>query len=396
MSKQILVATLLWVVTLWRLPAVRHSHKQRSLALTFAALATSQTFDLAVVQSAVDAMVPFARLAPLLKQVLGVASAALLLDFVVAVVRPEGFARRFRLSAILTAVPLMLVFYTLANWVPATIHAGRGPYSLFAVLYIAVFTLYIGTSMVVATWLFIGGARHSRSVWTRSGLALLGLGTGVGSLYAFQRVVFVALNMITDTVHAELENVFSTDLKLIAIVSIALGSCLPPIAGAIEAVKQWRYLRDLEPLWRGLIGGAPQVVLSTPIPRRRLSMRLHRRIIEIGDASLALREYVPAELQRQAKRQAATAGNLEGETADAVAEAMWLHVATQTARHAAPLPNTEHPMPGGIGKGYEAELQWLRAVSHAYRTSPLVDSFAPTPPLPKLLHTDDDGMFLHD
>ncbi|WP_405945270.1 DUF6545 domain-containing protein [Streptomyces sp. NBC_00932] len=59
----------------------------------------------------------------------------------------------------------------------------------------------------------------------------------------------------------------------------------------MEACRQWRYLRDLEPLWCGPTETVPQVVLQARIPRRRIQMRLHRRMTEIGDAALALREY---------------------------------------------------------------------------------------------------------
>lgn len=395
MNQPLLVAVLLWAVTLWRLPALRHSHKQRALAATFGALAASMTFDIPAVKQALDATVGVNDLAPLLKHVLGVASAATLLDFVIAVVRPEGLARRFRLTAIVTALPLMVVFYALANWVPGARSTHAGPYSLYAVLYMAVFTLYIGTAMVVATWLFLSGTRHSRSAWGRAGLVLLGTGTGLGSLYALQRIAFIALNVLTDVRHPVLEDRLSTTLKLLAIISIALGSCLPPISVAVNTMRSWKSLRDLEPLWRGLTQGVPHVILQTKIPRRRVSLRLERRIIEIEDACLALREYVPSTLQERARTAVARAG-VPGPQQESTAEAAWLHAAASLAPHNAPQADGPHPTPGGIDKDPSAELTWLRQVSHAYRTSPLVTTFTAQPQPPMLLPTDDPGMFLHD
>ncbi|MFD6131612.1 hypothetical protein ACIPPN_25370 [Streptomyces diastaticus] len=38
MSTSTLIAGVLWLVALWRLPSLRHSRKQRSLALTLVAL----------------------------------------------------------------------------------------------------------------------------------------------------------------------------------------------------------------------------------------------------------------------------------------------------------------------------------------------------------------------
>ncbi|MEU2133630.1 MAB_1171c family putative transporter [Streptomyces sp. NPDC018352] len=370
------IACLLWLVTLWRLPSIRHSHKQRSLALTLAALALAMTFEVPEIKAAINDHVPITGLPPLLKHLLGVASAAALLDFVIAVVRPQGLARRTRLAAIGVTLPLMLAFYALANWMPGgAVRVGEGKRAIYPVLYMAVFTLYIGVAMIVATWLFLGGTRHSRTVLGKAGLGLLGLGTMLGSLYALQRVVFVTVQLSRGAEYPELEDLLSTNLKQLAILSIALGVCLPPLSVAVEYVASWTSLRRLQPLWRQLTEAAPYVVLDASIAKRRVPFRLERCVIEIEDASLALREYVSAELHERA-RSFAQRSVVDDTDVDPIAEACWLSVAARIAPMGSQIRGVAHPPLGVTGRDRPSEIAWLRAVSRAYSSSPVVAEFS--------------------
>ncbi|MBJ7004910.1 hypothetical protein JG491_33440 [Streptomyces sp. CRPSP2-6A1] len=376
MSTPTIVAGALWLVALWRLPSIRHSHKQRSLALTLVTLAAAMTFEVSQVKEAVDVIVGAdVRLSPLLKQMLGVTSAAYLLDFVIAVVRPQGLARRARLVAAGVTLPLMLAFYALANWTPGgPVRLGQGRGALFPLLYMAVFTLYIGVAMVVATWLFLGGVRHSRTLLGKAGLGFLGLGTLLGSLYALQRIVFVTVHLASGASYPGLENLFSTTLKQATALSVALGVCLPPLSVAVEYVAAWSSLRKLRPLWAQLTEAAPYVVLATSIGRRRIPFRLERCVIEIEDACLALREYVSVDMHTKARRFVRQEG-VDAQLSDAVAEACWLRAAAQSARNGKRLRGVEYPPLGVTGRDRDSELSWLRAVAHAYFSSPVVFEF---------------------
>lgn len=376
MNVSTLVAGSLWLVTLWRLPSIRHSHKQRSLAYTFAALAAAMTFEVPTVKALVDDHVGLTGVPALLKHLLGVTSAACLLDFVIAVIRPQGLGRRIRTAAIAATLPLMVLFYALANWMPGgPVRVGDGATAVYPVLYTAAFTLYIGVAMVVATWLFLGSVRHSRTLLGKAGLGFLGLGTLLGSLYAAQRVVFVTLQLTTGADHPALQDTISTTLKQTAILSIVIGSCLPPLSVAVEWAKDWAALKALQPLWRGLTSPVSHVVLPSSIPTHRTHLRLDRCVTEIDDACLALREYVTAELQEQARKFAAQKG-FESSRVDVVSEACWLAVATHAARNGKQLQGVEYPTLGVTGKDRPSELEWLRAVSRAYRLSPAVKEFA--------------------
>ncbi|GAA2442920.1 hypothetical protein GCM10010433_50160 [Streptomyces pulveraceus] len=375
MNTPTIVACALWLVALWRLPSIRHSHKQRSLALTLAALAAAMTLEVPEIKAAINDHVGITGLPPLLKHLLGVSSAAFLLDFVIAVVRPQGLAHRTRIVAIGTTLPLMLAFYAMANWMPGgAVRVGEGKRAIYPVLYMAAFTLYIGVAMIVATWLFLAGVRHSRTLLGKAGLGFLGLGTMLGSLYALQRIGFVTLQLTTGAENPELEDFLSTTLKQLAILSIALGVCLPPLSVAVEYVESWNTLRRLQPLWHQLTQATPYVVLSTSIAKRRVPFRLERCVIEIEDASLALREYVSAELHEHARSFARRSGVSDTEI-EAVAEASWLSVAARIAPSGKQLKGVTYPQLGVTGRDRPSEIAWLRAVSRAYSSSPVVAEF---------------------
>ncbi|MFJ4966864.1 MAB_1171c family putative transporter [Streptomyces sp. NPDC088729] len=376
MSTSTLVAGVLWLVALWRLPSLRHSRKQRSLALTLVTLAAAMTFEVPQVKGAVDATVGAdARLSPLLKHLLGVASAACLLDFVIAVVRPQGLARRTRLVAVGVTLPLMLAFYAAANWKPGgPVRLGEGRGALFPVLYMTAFTLYIGIAMVVATWLFLGGVRHSRTLLGKAGLGFLGLGTLLGSLYTLQRIAFVTVQLASGTRYPEAENLLSTVLKQATVLSVAIGVCLPPLSVAVDYVAAWSNLRKLRPLWIELTAAAPYVVLTTSVSRTRIPFRLERCVIEIEDACLALREYVPVNTYTEAQ-EFVRRKRVDPQRSDAVAEACWLRASVERARNGERLRGVEYPPLGVTGRDRASELLWLRNVARAYVSSAVVSEF---------------------
>jgi hypothetical protein len=160
----------------------------------------------------------------------------------------------------------------------------------------------------------------------------------------------------------------------LAILSIALGSCLPPLSVAVEYVRSWIMLRRLQPLWKRLTDAAPHVVLSASVPKQRVSFRLERCVIEIEDACLALREYVSVDVRERARALAFQKSVSEQEV-DAVTEAAWLRVAASAARTGNQIEGVEYPPLGVTGRDRPSELAWLQAVSRAYVSSPVVTEF---------------------
>ncbi|MFF4835172.1 MAB_1171c family putative transporter [Streptomyces sp. NPDC001315] len=364
----ILVAVLLWAVFFWRMPSLRHSAKQRTLCVAFAALALAMTFEIPQVADWVDATTGLANFAYLAKHLIGAVSASAVLSFVVAIVKPEGFFGRTRLVVQTVSYTAMVVTFLLAPDRPGyEQYLESNADSPWAITHVAVFTVYIGLSMTAATWLFLYAARHARDGWVRAGHAFLGLGCGLGIGYSLVRLCYIGACLGTPPVDATAdwhESVCDL-LKMAAIVCIALGSCLAPISVATRTARQWRALRDLAPLWQGLTTAAPHVVLQSELPRRRVERRLRRRVVEIEDAILALSERVPASLQDEAHEHARRL-TPDPTARGTRAEAAWLATAAALAPTKAHRGN--HPEPTVDHASFHVELDWLRRVSAAYNT----------------------------
>ncbi|QDO51662.1 hypothetical protein FNV60_28555 [Streptomyces sp. RLB3-5] len=378
MSHQVLVAAMLWAVALWRAPSLRHSHKQRAIALAFLSLASAMTLEIPAISARIDSVTGVGSTGYLLKHLLGLVAAASVLEFVIAVVRPGGFLQQSRRALEATCLVFMVIAFALApsgGRVPDDILTGHGP-SVWALLPVAVFTLYIGASMAVTAILFVHAARHAGDRWVRAGHGLLGLGGVIGVLYALQRIMHLADIAGGDITATDIQNAarVSTALKIAAIAAISTGSSLSPASIAATTLRERRALRQLEPLWRGLTEAAPSVVLSIGPGPARTRLLLHRRLVEISDATLTLREYVPADLQARALDMAKHAG-YPPKARSAVVEAAWLKTAALIAPTSMPYRG-EHPQSGGDGMSPSAELRWIRQVSAAYDRSPGVAAFA--------------------
>jgi len=136
----------------------------------------------------------------------------------------------------------------------------------------------------------------------------------------------------------------------------------------------WAAWFRLRPLWAMLLDGAPDVRLP-PQPGTRLAARyrLHRRVIEIRDAQLALRPF----RDNRAAAEAADAARLAGLTrdeSDAVIEAAMIVSALGARRSGvapASSPDADHSIPA-TSNDLESEAGRLLRVSRAVRRSPIV------------------------
>jgi len=136
----------------------------------------------------------------------------------------------------------------------------------------------------------------------------------------------------------------------------------------------WAAWFRLRPLWAMLLDGAPDVRLP-PQPGTRLAARyrLHRRVVEIRDAQLALRPFRDGRAAAEAADAALLAG-LPQDERDAVVEAAMIVSAPGARRSgAAPAssPGAGHGLPEP-GNDLESEAGRLLLVSRAVRRSPIV------------------------
>jgi len=151
-------------------------------------------------------------------------------------------------------------------------------------------------------------------------------------------------------------------------------------------VEHYRAHRRLYPLWREQCEAVPDVLLIRPSPRlidalavRHLAFRLHRRVIELRDAQLALRPYLDPQVADTACELGRQAG-VDGEELRAVVEAASLAAAVDAKTHRRPGSAPEEPAAASGGTDLGADLQsetaWLVKVATAYR-SPLMRVVVP-------------------
>jgi hypothetical protein len=138
--------------------------------------------------------------------------------------------------------------------------------------------------------------------------------------------------------------------------------------------ETWAAWFRLRPLWAMLLDGAPDVRLS-PQPGTWLAARyrLHRRVVEIRDAQLALRPFRNDRAAAEAADAALSAG-LTPDERDAVIEASIIVSALGAQRNGATpssSPDAGHGLPEPRND-LESEADRLLRVSRAVRRSPIV------------------------
>lgn len=107
----------------------------------------------------------------------------------------------------------------------------------------------------------------------------------------------------------------------------------PATASVYRQCRMWTAWYRLRPLWALLLEATPEVRLpAQPGMRLSASYRLHRRVIEIRDAELALRPYRDSRAIGDTADAARSAG-LSCDEHDAVIEAVMI-VTALGARHA--------------------------------------------------------------
>ncbi|MEU6314692.1 MAB_1171c family putative transporter [Streptomyces sp. NPDC047014] len=375
---EIAVLVMLWTVTLWRVPSAVRTVKQRALWAAFAALTLSMTLRLPGVMLRLDEWAGVNNLSTLFKHWLGMIAAGAVVDFVVAIARPEtGRRLRVRHGVALTAMAAMAVLF--AFFVPRPYevtdffehNAGNG----WATVYYLFFVVYLGIAMATATWLFWGSARHASARWLRTGVRLMGIGTAFGVLYTLVRAGYMTSRLagLTDSGSDMAVDNATDALKYTAIGFILVGSSIPAFGVAWRTVQDGRSHQRLQPLWQDLTAVTPDIVLRAGLLRSP-RLRLYRRVIEIRDAALALDPYAGQDIRERAQEAALRAG-FDPATSPA-AEALWLRAAREAkARGAAPAATGPEPGTDGIDDlDFTTEVERLVQLARVYH-SPVADAF---------------------
>jgi len=131
------------------------------------------------------------------------------------------------------------------------------------------------------------------------------------------------------------------------------------------------------PLWSAVRRAAPDIALfpisgpSELLRLRDLDFRLHRRVIEIRDARLALLPYLRDDVAEAARRMGQQSGVSSSE-GGAIVEAAVLAAALRDKELGRPERGDYAGMDVPGGADLAGEVAWLSKVSHAFTSSPLV------------------------
>ncbi|MFJ7275641.1 MAB_1171c family putative transporter [Kitasatospora sp. NPDC098663] len=255
--------------------------------------------------------------------------------------------------------------------------------------YTAAGVLYLACCLTALLRRLARLARAAAPGRQRSGLRLLTLSLVAGLLWNAWGVDDVVQAAVTGT-QAGAEDALCGVLGLLCVALLAAGLGTTVWPAAYAAVRRWlrahRRYRALAPLWRDLHTVLPEIALAPAsrlplLPPRDPQFALYRRIIEIHDARLILRQHLdprtPRWLAAAASRfppAAARAGATAGATAEAAALAAALERAAAGAR---PNPDTPRTAPAAesphaLGQDLESEADQLAHLTRVYATCPAV------------------------
>ncbi|GAB3575228.1 hypothetical protein GCM10027445_37350 [Amycolatopsis endophytica] len=339
------------VVALWgallvrAAAAVRGSAPRRRMFLAVAGLAASITIYVEPVRSLVHHALHLGTRCGVVMNVWGVLSSALILDFVLAA------TSRRRPVLVYSAAATVGVALLALNTGTCVTSADGSRFALFWCLLCLTHVLGTGPSALLCARY----ARRATNLPLRAGLSVLV--TGFVSSTVFWALVVPGF-LITRA--PWLPSAFPLNIGVTAWV-MALGIALPQLLRLHHAAGDRRTLRRLEPLWRRLTTAVPQVRLPEH-GRWTSDLRLYRRVIEIRDAVVVLRDYAGPDIVEAAHVHARD---------DAVATACWLPFAEAAqargaAPHPAPAPSDEpDDWAGEVGFALRlAEHQNSSAVRH--------------------------------
>ncbi|RJQ77996.1 hypothetical protein D5S17_13795 [Pseudonocardiaceae bacterium YIM PH 21723] len=368
----ILIVSLLGLVALVRLPAL-WKPAQRPVWLAAVTLLAGQSLIIKPVTRLLTDLAGGFKLAPVVSGFLGVAFTYFLANLALHLYVGDGERyRRLRLwwggytvltlSITVTTTVLALTgkVKTRERFLPAL-----GTFTVVNVYWIA-YLLYMIALTTLCTVIFWRLAIRTRSFMPRLAMATLAVATSICLAYLGSRVLAY----------------FSAEPTLITFgfyssatyfILIAVGCSLTALEPLRHSIADWLQLQSLYGLWRELVGAVPHVALEQVGGRGRDMLRftrnrwrLQRRIIEIRDAMLVLREWISAaELDRI--RSAVREANLTGERAQAATTACWLELARRAKLAGAPRVPEPLDLVRQGGADLAGEVSWLSAVRRARR-----------------------------
>ncbi|MGW4285450.1 MAB_1171c family putative transporter [Streptomyces sp. NPDC004673] len=354
---------------------------------TWAMIALLVSFALAfasytpLVEGAAESVVP--HVGRLLSNSFTLAAATSVLAFMLQLnLEPEGARRSIRLRVLFLGISVvgMTALFTAEQL------NDRSP-QLYA-LYVLIYITYLGVTakdFCLQTW---RQSHRSRRPSQRVGLRVTAAGCVFALLYAAYKVfglvsIGLGLGLLKQGVRcstpvAPVRCVFSVTAPALAVLLITLGLTLPAVVWPVSQFlrRRWetRSHAALGPLWENVTGAAPEVVL-TPAEfddqehAADSDFFLHRRVIEINDAVLALRPHRSPGVMESTGRAVAGQGLDGTPEGEAIVEAAVLRAAVRAKKEGnEPMRDVAPPTPGASARegDLRAETEWLLLVARAY------------------------------
>jgi hypothetical protein len=361
-----IVLVLLWGTVLARLPTVWRDARQRAMWMTLSSLASSRTVATPGVNALASELIPEAQTLP---HLLGVVAAFFLLRFISLITdyhatHPRAVRYQLLLAAAVLVALIILMAATPGGIKTKGTELMGAPAAPTAVAYWVVLNAYLGTILAVTTALFWRLSRSASAGALRNGLRAVAIGAFLIALYAVLKTGLIVAHGFGVTLSVDRIEPVANALRTIGIIICVVGAAVPASGKLRSVLHAYRSLWALRPLWKVMRRTFPDVIL---FPRRRallelagvdeVQLRLYRRVIEIRDGMLTLRDYLPAGALAEARRYV-------GES-PALIEACGIALALQ--RHqsgAAPIENGDRW--ADIGGEIADEVAWLSAVSAAF------------------------------
>ncbi|MDH6135493.1 hypothetical protein P3T37_004909 [Kitasatospora sp. MAA4] len=385
-------AIVAWLALLYKLNALRRTPREVSLLALCAVLgfsALSFTLSIPSVWLVIGQLTGVPELAALLAQscvMILIGFQQVLLAFWLAPpeqARPRAL-RRLAFTAVLLAVLVTLFLNMAPNGQHPddfTLRYATDPYYVvYLSLYIAAYT-FGEVEIGRLCWRYSGLVSGP---WLRRGLRTTAIGAWITLGYSFIRIADIVV------AHAGVELTWAEDLAwscgdigaLLTLIGWTLPGWGPQLSMGRRLFRSYLCYQRLYPLWRALQRAHPSIALERSpsllgnlTTVRSLELRLYRRVIEIRDGQLALRDRLSPEVAQAATRLAQSAG-LSGEALRATVAAAELKAALsvpEDAAQAAADPAEESAGSAETGDLAE-EIAWLVQVSAAFRRSPVVSA----------------------
>jgi hypothetical protein len=362
-----IVLVLLWVTVVLRLPTLWRDAQQRAVWATLTSLAVAKTVATPGVNALVGELIPQARVIP---HLFGVVTAFFLLRFISLITDYDATHPRAGRYQVLLATSVLLTMIVLVDATPEGIRT-KGtevmstPISPAAAAYWVVLNGYLGTVLAIATALFWRISRSAPAALLRNGLYAMAAGTFLIALYAVLKTGLIVAHSFGATMSVDRIEPTGNALRAFGVILGVVGAAVPATGKLRSVVHAYRSLWALRPLWRVMRRTFPDVIL---FPRRRallelagvdeVQLRLYRRVIEIRDGMLTLRDYLPPGALAEAR-------TYVGDN-PALIEACGIALALRRHRSGA-APTEDGDRWADIGGEIADEVSWLSAVSAAYR-----------------------------